>query len=176
MKFWKKYSNYRKHENADGTFTYTIIVDNVSVEVSETTYNEYATASRKMKYIEHDIKCDRVLQNEKGKAVLDENGLPILLPERERSLDRLVEEDWDFPSNDPSPEEIVINAGESDEAELHRCIALLTDDEQALIKALFFKGLTEKSYAEMLGVKQQSVNERKLRLLKKIKNIWGQPC
>ena len=176
MKNWHKYGNYRLYKNADDSTVFIITVDGEDVEVGEEIYREYASLARKMKYMELDLKRDRVLQNKDGMSVKDENGLPVLLPEHETSLDRLIEEDWDFISSSPSPEEHFFAAGDSEPAKLRRCIALLTDDEQSLIKALFFGGLTEKAYAEILGVKQQSVNERKQRILKKIKNIWGKPC
>ena len=38
MKNWRKDRNYRKRENADGTFTYIITIEDVPVEVSAEIY------------------------------------------------------------------------------------------------------------------------------------------
>ena len=107
MKNWRKDRNYRKRKNADGTFTYFIGIEGVAVEVSKEIYNEYASADRKMEYMENDLKRMRVLRSPDGKVVLDENGLPVMIPEREISLDKLIDENWDFPSTAPSPEDII---------------------------------------------------------------------
>jgi RNA polymerase sigma factor (sigma-70 family) len=173
---WRRNRNFRKCENADGSYTHTVTVDGEDVEVSAEVYKEYATGSRKMEYMEFDLKRDRVLKDTEGKAVLDENGLPFALPEREVSLDKLIDEDWDYKSSEPSPEDAFISAVGSEVEELHRCITLLTNDEQALIKALFFEGIEEQAYADMLGIKRQNVNKRKLRILKKIKKFLREGC
>ena len=176
MQNWRKYRNFRRYKNADGSYTYIITVDGEKVEVSKELYREYASASRKMEYMEHDLKRDRVLQDADGKAVLDGNGQPVELPEREVSLDKLIDEDWDYPSFEPSPEDVAFAFGDLEHEELRRCIALLTDDEQALIHALFFEDMTEEAYAEAQGITRQGVNKRKLKILKKIKSLWGKGC
>ena len=176
MSKWKEYCNYRRLKNPNGTVTYIITADGEDVEVSEEIYSEYAKIGRKMRYMEIDLKNDRVLQDEDGKAILDKNGLPFILPEREVSLDKLIDEDWDFSSPDLTPEEAYFANEYSDKVELRRCIGLLNHDEQVLIESIYFTGFTEQEYAEMLGVKRQSLNERKLRILKKIKIFWEQPC
>jgi DNA-directed RNA polymerase specialized sigma subunit len=61
------------------------------------------------------------------------------------------------------------------EDNLREAVRLLTEDERALIGALFFAnggaGMTEREYAKLKGVSQQSVNERKRRILGKLKKI-----
>ena len=172
MKNWKQNRNYRKHKNTDGTMTYIITIDGVNIEVDAEIYREYASLDRKMEYMERDLKCNRVLQDVNGRAVRDRYGLSVELPELEISLDKLIDENWDFPSSILSPEEAFFSK-DTDEAKLRRCITLLSNDEQTMIKALFFERLTEKAYGKILGIKQQSVNERKRRIFKKIKSLWG---
>jgi RNA polymerase sigma factor (sigma-70 family) len=171
MQNWKKNRNYRKHKNDDGTFTYTITVDGVNVAVSEEVYTAYATAGRKMDYMEFDLKRDRVLQDAQGKAIRDENNQPIYLPEREVSLDKLFAEDWDFSSTEVTSEDTVLKQIEF--AELRRYLALLDADEQKLIGALFFEGLTESAYSKKIGLTQKAVNKRKHRVLGKLKNLFS---
>ena len=170
MKKWQEYANYRKTENGDGSFTYVITIDGEDVEVTEAVYTAYAAGDRKMRYMELDLKCDRVLRNEKGKAVLDEHGNPVALPEREMSLDKLIGEDWDFPSSEPSAEDAVLGLLETEA--LYGCLDRLDTDERALIDALFFEGLTEREYADRIGVVQKTVNNRKNRILEKLKSFY----
>jgi hypothetical protein len=65
----------------------------------------YSQGTYKMEYMEHGIKRDRIKQDANGIEVKGKNGLPVILPELEVSLDKLVDEDWDFSSSEMSPEE-----------------------------------------------------------------------
>jgi len=170
MQTWKMHRSFRKYENPDGSFRYTITVDSEVVEVSEGIYSIYASTERKMEYMERDLKRDRVLQDAEGKVIKDANGLPVVLPEREVSLDKLVGEDWDYPSFEPSPEEAVI--GQLEISTLYSCLDLLDSGERELISALFFEGLTEREYAGKLSITQKAVNKRKHKVLAKLKKLF----
>jgi DNA-directed RNA polymerase specialized sigma24 family protein len=122
--------------------------------------------------IERGLKRNRVKQDEKGRTVRDKNGLPILLPEREVSLEKLIDEGWDYPTLEPSPEDSMLSVMFSEVAELHRCIALLNDDEQALIIALFFDGKTEREYAGFIGISKTALHARKVKAINKIKSFF----
>jgi hypothetical protein len=167
MQNWQKTRNYRKFENSDGSFTYTINVDGEKVEVSKELYEVYAGAERKLEYMELDLKRDRVFQDADGKAVRDENGQPIVLPEREVSLEKLIDEDWDYPSAEALPEDEV--AGRLEIKDLRRYLGLLTNSERELVAALFFEGLTEREYAKQLGISKTALHARKIKVLDKLK-------
>ena len=167
MQNWRKNRNFRKIENADGTFTYVVKVDGVMVEVSEEVYATYAQGGYKMENMEFGIKSDRVLQGADGRAVRDKHGNPVVLPEREISLDKLVGEDWDFPSSEPSAEDTVLARLEVEA--LRSCLDLLGADERELIDTLFFEGTTEREYSARSGIPQKTINDRKLRILGKLK-------
>ena len=169
MKKWQEYANYKKNENGDSSFTYVVTINGEDVEVSEAVYKAYAAGGRKMRYMELDLKSDRVLQDEDGRAVLGENGLPVVLPEREVSLDKLMVEDWDFPSSEPSPEDAVMERLEIEA--LYRCLDRLDKDERSLIDALFFEGLTEREYSAKSGIPQMTINDRKHRIFSKLKKL-----
>lgn len=169
MQNWQKNRNYRKLKNPDGSFIYLIKAEDKYVSVSKEVYTIYAQSERQLEYIELDQKRDRVLQDANGKAVLDQNGQPIILPEREVSLDKLMAEDWDYPSSAPSPESVVLNQLEI--AALHQSLSSLETEERALIEALFFEGLTERAYSEQSGIPQKTVNDRKNRILKKLNQL-----
>ena len=170
MKKWHEYCNYKRIKNPDdGTTTYIIIIDGEDIEVNEEVYLVYAKYGRKMKYMELDLKRDRVLQDANGKAVLDNDGLPVMLPEREVSLDKLIDEDWDFPSPDLTPEEAYFFYEYSEKAELYRCLQMLSDDEQDCMNALFFDGITIREYAESIGKSKSSVDRYKAKIIGKLK-------
>ena len=147
-------------------------MDGKDVEVSPEVYSAYATGGRKMKYMELDLKRDRILQDTDGKAVKDANGYSIMLPEREMSLDQLLEESGDYSSSDPSPEAVVFTRFEING--LHKCLDLLNAGERALINALFFSGLTEREYAQNLGISKTALHVRKVKILTKLKNLIDQ--
>ena len=169
MSNWQKYENYRKQRNTDGTYTCIITVDNTDVEVSEEIYKDYAVGGRKMKYMEFDLKHDRLLKDADSKAVRDINGHTIALSEREVSLDKLISEGWDYPSNTPTPEDIVIEQIET--RMLYHCLDRLNTDERELVNALFFEELTVREHAELTGKSKSSIDRQKTKILAKLKNI-----
>ena len=57
------------------------------------------------------------------------------------------------------------------EDDLRQALTKLTDEEYALVYALFYEGRTERDYAKELGVSQVAVHKRKQRILKKLKGI-----
>lgn len=54
---------------------------------------------------------------------------------------------------------------------LHLIISMLPKDEQELIHALFFRGLSERKWSEECGIPQRTINDRKRRILAKLKKM-----
>jgi RNA polymerase sigma factor (sigma-70 family) len=54
---------------------------------------------------------------------------------------------------------------------LHQCMALLPDAEQKLIHALYFEELTERQYAERVGIPHMTIHDRKAKILRKLKKL-----
>lgn len=54
---------------------------------------------------------------------------------------------------------------------LHQCLAQLTTEEQELIHALFFRAISERQYAEVTGIPQKTINDRRHRILAKLKKL-----
>ena len=54
---------------------------------------------------------------------------------------------------------------------LHNCLSLLTDEEQELIYALFFGEKTEREWSAETGIPQKTINNRKRRILLKLKAL-----
>ena len=92
-----------------------------------------------------------------------------VIPSREDSLDRLMDENAQQFPNEESVENTVLHKLEGDK--LHTALAMLTSEEQALIQALFFEEKTERQYAEELGVYQNAIHVRKTKILKKLKKL-----
>ena len=77
-------------------------------------------------------------------------------------LDFIVDEATDIA-------ETVINAVMLDR--LKTALSLLSDSEQALIKAIFFEELSEREVGLRLGITQSVVNKRKAKILAKLRKI-----
>lgn len=54
---------------------------------------------------------------------------------------------------------------------LHRCLALLDETDRQLIQALYFEGLSERKYAKRVGIPQRTINDRRQRVLRKLKEL-----
>ena len=78
------------------------------------------------------------------------------------ALDFLVDEAADIA-------ETVVNAWMVDR--LKAALSLLSDSEQALIRAIFFEELSEREVGARLGITQSVVNKRKARILIKLRKI-----
>jgi len=133
------------------------------IEVSEEVYQVYMQGDRKMRYFETDLKTERTILAEDGTV-------QRIIPSREDSLDRLIDDNArQFSDAGESVEDAVLRKLAEDE--LHRALEKLTDEEYALVYALFFEGKTERAYAKELGVAQVTVHKKKQRILKKLKEI-----
>ena len=133
------------------------------VEVTDEVYRAYMQGDRKMRYFENDLKTERFVLGKEGQVVQ-------IIPSREDSLDRLVDENaQQFSDEQESVESVVLHKLEVDR--LHTALSLLTPEERALIQALFFEEKTERQYADELGVYRNAVHVRKMKVLKKLRSL-----
>ena len=133
------------------------------VEVTDEVYAAYTKGDRKMRYFENDLKTERFLLTKDGR-------LEQIIPSREDSLDRLMEDNaQQFSDGQESVEDVVLRQMMVDK--LHIAICQLTEKEQDLVHALYFDGKTEREYAEQLGVYRNAVHKKKMRILEKLKKI-----
>ena len=133
------------------------------VEVTEEVYRAYMRGDRKIRYFENDLKTERFVLGKDGQVIQ-------IIPSREDSLDRLVDENaQQFPDEQESVESVVLNKLEVDR--LHTALSLLTPEERALIQALFFEERSESELAAALEISQPAVYKRKMKILKKLKNL-----
>jgi RNA polymerase sigma factor (sigma-70 family) len=136
------------------------------VEISDEVMAVLKQSDRKMEYMERDLKRNRFLRDKDGR-VIRSGGEPVVLPEREDSLERLTDADWEFPDASPSPEDAIIASEDSER--LWQALNSLKPDERALIEALFYERLTEREYGARIGLSQKNVNKRKQKILAKLR-------
>ena len=125
------------------------------VPVTEEVYREYHRMNRRERYLEErDAVHGKVLYSGMDTdEMLGEETIPDL--------------------NAKSAEQIVVDEimGEL----LRQCLGLLSEDERKLIDALFFSnsgiGMSEREYAAVSGIPQQTINSRKARILAKLKKL-----
>lgn len=56
-------------------------------------------------------------------------------------------------------------------AKLHTCMALLQPEERELIRAIFFEGKSERKLSQEISIPQKTINDRKQKILKKLKKL-----
>ena len=153
MKNWQKSRNYRKHENADGFFTFIINVGGKAVEVSEAVFEAYSTADRRERYItERDAGRLLSLELMDIEDILLKHFSGVHIESAEDTAFRMI-----------LIEQSVI------------ALNVLDVKERQLIYALEICGVTEKAYADTIGLTQAAVHKRKKRILRKIKNMVIKP-
>lgn len=120
------------------------------------------TTDRKMKYAEFDLKVEQYIPD-------PETGEFRRVPSREDSYERLLEEERQFTQDGLSPEAIVLQTDEL--RRLNLCLALLSNHEQRLIRALYFDGFSERQLSAAIGVPQKTINDRRRKTLAKLKKM-----
>ncbi len=120
------------------------------MEVTEKTYRDFYKAERRQKYIN-----ERSAENEDFfydmLTTYDFNGEDILI-DTSQEIDEAV------------IHKIMLD-------KLHDALVLLSDDEQKLINALFFRNLSEREWSAETGIPQKTINDRKRRILIKLKKL-----
>ena len=117
---------------------------------------------RRLRYLEYDIKVERF--------VLDETKqVAFFIPSREDSLERLIEAEEQFVDEETNVEEMAIKTVMVEQ--LRETMALLNADEIEMINALFYQGFSEREYARKVGIPQKTINDRKMRILHKLKKL-----
>ncbi|WP_329886537.1 sigma-70 family RNA polymerase sigma factor [Pseudoramibacter faecis] len=138
-------------------------IDGQFIEITEEVYQVYMQGDRKMRYFETDLKTERIILAKDGTV-------QRVIPSREDSLDRLITDNArQFEDTRESVEDAVFRRLAEDDLRL--ALTKLTDEEYALVYALFYEDRTERDYAKELGVYPNAVHKKKQRILKKLKEI-----
>ena len=131
MKKWQESRNYRRIKDKNGIVTANIItVDGVDVEVTDEVFLAYSQADQRERYITEEVEDGRLL-----------------------SLDQLLEDRVPFEALgvelEESAEASVLEQADKDGAveqtkRLMTALSGLEQDEQELIQALFFDGVSDR--------------------------------
>ena len=90
---------------------------------------------------------------------------------RHYSLEDKVYEGMDYAVEDPGLEALF--AGPTDEERLRAAIQKLDPDQQAMIRAIYFEGVSVNDYAARMGVTQSAISHRLQTVRKKLKKLLG---
>lgn len=128
-----------------------IYMEGTLVEVSREVYEAYYRSANHSEYLDK-------MERHKGKVLfsdLDSEGI--------------IGEEM-IPDQSVNIEERAIMSILADK--LRYCITLLSEEDQALIHALYFLGFTEREYAEKMGLSQSAIHKRKQRTIKKLQKYF----
>lgn len=90
---------------------------------------------------------------------------------RHYSLEGKVYEGKDYAVEDPGLEALF--AGPTDEERLRAAIQKLDPDQQTMIRAIYFEGVSVNDYAARMGVTQSAISHRLQTVKKKLKKFLG---
>lgn len=130
---------------------YFVFIEGTMVEVSREVYEAYYRSVNHSEYLDK-------MEKRKGKVLfsdLDSEGI--------------IGEEM-IPDRSVNTEERAIMSVLADK--LRYCITLLSEEDQALIHALYFLGFTEREYAKEVGLSQSAIHKRKQRSIKKLQKYF----
>ena len=131
-------------------------------EASEEVIAVLRTTERKMQYQEVDLKTERMVVNQESQMV-------TVIPSREDSLERLLEQNVQFIEELDSAEELAIRNIQIQQ--LHRALSLLPEDERLLIQRIFFEERTERDLAREYGMSQKGINKPRKKILERLREL-----
>jgi len=145
-----------------GKHLFFISIGGQRVEVSQEVYLTYYRSKRRDRYFERDIKTETAVRDKDGNVI-------SYRPAKEDSLDRRMEAGEQFAAVQTSVEDTVLCDLMAEE--LHEALDKLPESERELMDALYFQGLTEREYTATSGIPQKTINDRKNKILTKLKKV-----
>lgn len=122
-------------------------------EVSKELYETYYKGQRKEKYFTHDLKQEHT-------KVDKETGEMIVIPSREDSYERLLEAEKQFAEEAENVEDVAVRAVMLEK--LNEALRTLTDEETAIIHALFYQEISEVELAKKIRNSQNNLTVTKI--------------
>lgn len=122
-------------------------------EVSKELYETYYKGQRKEKYFTHDLKQEHT-------KVDKETGEMIVIPSREDSYERLLEAEKLFAEEAENVEDVAVR--EVMLEKLNEALRILTDEETAIIHALFYQEISEVELAKKIRNSQNNLTVTKI--------------
>ena len=131
-------------------------------EVNKELYDTYYKGQRKEKYFTYDLKQEHT-------RVDKETGEVIVVPSREDSYERLLEAEKQFAEEAEDVEDVAVRAVMLEK--LNEALHTLTDEETAIIHALFYQEISEVELAKKLGIARTTLQSRKYKILEKLRKL-----
>lgn len=141
---------------------YYIALDGQLLEVNRELYDVYYKGRRKEKYFMHDLKEERICMDK-------ETGRITVIPSREDSYERLLDADKQFAQEEYNIEDMAIRKIMLEK--LNEAIHTLSNEESAIIHALFYREISEVELAKQLGIARTTLQSRKYKILEKLKKL-----
>ena len=141
---------------------YYIALDGQTFEVSRELYEAYYKGRRKEKYFTHDLTQEHT-------RIDKETGRITVIPSREDSYERLLAAEKQFAEEAEDVEDIAIRAVMLEK--LNKALHTLTDEESAIIHALFYQEVSEVELARRLGMARTTLQSQKYKILEKLKKL-----
>lgn len=98
-----------------------------------------------------------------------ETGEVIVVPSREDSYERLLEAEKQFAEEAEDVEDVAVRAVMLEK--LNEALHTLTDEETAIIHALFYQEISEVELAKKLGIARTTLQSRKYKILEKLRKL-----
>lgn len=131
-------------------------------EASEEVIAVLRTTERKMQYQEYDLKIAQTIVDQEGQII-------TVIPSREDSYERLLEQGRLFADEGDNVEEAAIQTIQSQQ--LHKALSMLSKDERILMEQIFFEGRTERELAAEYQISQKGINKRRQRILERLREL-----
>ena len=104
----------------------------------------------------------------KGRFVADPKGRgSVYIPGREKSFEKLLDEEWEFADPGEGTEDRVVKAFLLEE--LEAALATLSGEERMLVEELFYLEKTEREVCDALHMAKTTLNRRKQAILRKLR-------
>ena len=141
---------------------YYIALGGQNFEVSRELYEAYYKGRRKERYFAHDLKQEHTRMDR-------ETGQVTVIPSREDSYERLLDVKKQFAEDAEGTEDAAIRAVMTEK--LTVAIHTLTDEEKAIVHALFYQEVSEVELAKRMGMPRTTLRARKDKILAKLKRL-----
>lgn len=139
---------------------YFISIQGQRVSVTQEIYEAYYKMERRFRYYEYDIKAERVVRK---------NGGEMRLPGKEDSYDRLQGLGC-APGTQPDEVETEVQHRLLREM-LYAAMKTLSEDECSILWELYWNRKSERELSRQTGIAQKTINDRKKRILQKLRLI-----
>ena len=132
---------------------YQLPVEGKMIDVTEEQYRAFYKYKRREKYLEERDQKHKLYHY----SDLDTEEL-------------LGEEMFSYPNEESIEEQIVDRLLIES---LLRCVRKLPEEDQELIRALYYQGKSERAYANEFGISQKMINNQRNRILDKLRNLMN---